>query len=768
MEAADILGALQARVALVPGCRDLGERPVLLVPVPAENAPWTKERLDLVLRYFASIYSPETRRAGLTVVVDARSGPWRSARVAVRQVGASLGPDLALLLVLRPAAFWDKQRVDSCARAQRQREPILIPLSRLHKYVAAHQIPEELGGPWVHNHHQWIQNRIYMEAFAREAETAANDLDKLRGRLAGQQAMLSGESAATTNPTTIGAITISARINLEQPPVTLENYQQTKEMARQVVTAGRELLERLDKDYSALTSPQVQLAVQQPVPQDVVDTRTRIERLLELLAAKQALLHDGWHNLQSTLVDAKELSALEDRVSQVTDWILGPAETMLNAQREVGLDVASAEELREAHESLELQCRDTYGRYAELLHRLDSRPAAGLPLPADLRSQRDFMDFACRSFATRLERRRTVLISSLRFYRLVDEYLETTADILEALMREGDVEALESVDEALRQLQRHQVDVDELERLVVRQGEKLSDLLSMPVKDALGREVSVDYEAHIGHVAALLEAVRARQALFSDSVTVRRLTLQQAGHVRAYEQDAAQAVRWLGELLRALLGSHAHVGCTPQEIQQQKAEQQALQETARTAHQYGAQLLALARSLRVSCRLTLGQHRVLADQLDGAWEALHAVSQEQMTRLRVSAVFHRSVQEHCKQLRELAAAVPSLAAEPDQSRRRSRLRKFLGSRERLLLEVGRMVRLGRLLRSRLREPLADPVPTASSTASPTAPLAGSPLGAPPPGPLCRLQSPLPSPVTVPGAAAAGINRCVSAAPLLYF
>lgn len=78
-----------------------------------------------------------------------------------------------------------------------------------------------------------------METFAREAETAANDLDKLRGRLAGQQAMLSGESAATTNPTTIGAITISARINLDQPPVTLENYQQTKEASRQVVTAGQ-------------------------------------------------------------------------------------------------------------------------------------------------------------------------------------------------------------------------------------------------------------------------------------------------------------------------------------------------------------------------------------------------------------------------------------------------------------------------------------------------------------------------------------------------
>lgn len=91
--------------------------------------------------------------------------------------------------------------------------------------------------------------------------------------------------------------------------------------------------------------------------------------------------------------------------------------------------------------------------------------------------------------------------------------------------------------------------------------------------------MSVDYGSHIGHVTALLEAVRGRQALFSDTVTVRRLTLQQLQHVKQYEQDARQAVRWLGELLRALLASHAHVGCTPHEIQQQKAEQQALQVT---------------------------------------------------------------------------------------------------------------------------------------------------------------------------------------------
>lgn len=41
------------------------------------------------------------------------------------------------------------------------------------------------------------------------------------------------------------------------------------------------------------------------------------------------------------------------------------------------------------------------------------------------------------------------------------QYLETTADILEALMRDDDVEAVASVDGSLRQLQAHQVDVGE-------------------------------------------------------------------------------------------------------------------------------------------------------------------------------------------------------------------------------------------------------------------------------------------------------------------
>jgi len=65
--------------------------------------------------------------------------------------------------------------------------------------------------------------------------------------------------------------------------------------------------------------------------------------------------------------------------------------------------------------------QDTYGHYAELLHKINNLPNSNSQCYKDLLAQRDFMDFVCRSFATRLERRRNLLITSARFFRLVAE-----------------------------------------------------------------------------------------------------------------------------------------------------------------------------------------------------------------------------------------------------------------------------------------------------------------------------------------------------------
>nr|CAD7256195.1 unnamed protein product [Timema shepardi] len=658
-------------------------------------------------------------------------------------------------------------------------DPIYISISRITKYVDWSQLPEELGGTWPYNHTQWIQNRIFVESFFKDAEVSLTELERLRQRLSSFKSRVRVSSVEE-------ALTINTAV-----------FQGTTELAHQVLQAGPELMAHLESQHTENHRRFGRSEV--ATPQDVVDTRARVERLLEIIRGKMELVDEARGEMERCLKDVREINILEDGVSQsghlestsepvafrrprsmcqvalelgkegstsepatfrrprpmqqvalgVTNWILGPAEMLLNRQREVGFDVLSAEELRQEHESLELQCRvsndlrqeavldwivgdveigarisvrgtegvllyhapsiqmqqETYGHYAELLHKIDTIPQVNVSLPEDLKSQRDFMDFVCRSFATRLERRRNVLITSLRFYRLVGEYFEETSVVFESMLKYSPVEDLDTASSTLKDLEEDQGNIDLLEQEVLKEGEKLADILSMPVKDALGRDVQVNYEADILNVHELLNAVCSRRKLFRDSVSLRRLTLEQVCHVAQYERDASQAVQWLRELLEVLLREHGHVGCGVLEIQTQKDDHQSFHETAKSTYEYGCQLLSAALSLRQSCKLPVDVNTSLSQELWQSWKKLQAVCQEQLTRLRVSAVFHRSVQEHCCQLRELMEAVKAMAASDDSTRRRSRLHRFLTARERLLLEVGRMVRLGRLLRTRLREPL---------------------------------------------------------------
>lgn len=79
----------------------------------------------------------------------------------------------------------------------------------------------------------------------------------------------------------------------------------------------------------------------------------------------------------------------------------------------------------------------------------------------------------------------------------------------------------------------------------MKEGEKLSDILSMPIKDALGRDIDVDYSEDISNLREVLDAARTRFKIFSDSMDLQKLTLEQITHIHAYEKDAETAVKWV-------------------------------------------------------------------------------------------------------------------------------------------------------------------------------------------------------------------------------
>lgn len=113
MTAGDATALLQARIACVPGGRDRQGRPLLTATVG--------DNLGVALRLLIAVFSPETRRNGITVLLDARRCPWRTARGAIRTTGLTIGADLGRLIVLRPEAFWDNQKVD-CTKVHKDGE----------------------------------------------------------------------------------------------------------------------------------------------------------------------------------------------------------------------------------------------------------------------------------------------------------------------------------------------------------------------------------------------------------------------------------------------------------------------------------------------------------------------------------------------------------------------------------------------------------------------------------------------------------------------
>lgn len=62
----------------------------------------------------------------------------------------------------------------------------------------------------------------------------------------------------------------------------------------------------------------------------------------------------------------------------------------------------------------------------------------------------------------------------------------------------------------------------------------------MPVKDALCRDIHVDYGEDIINVRDILDATNARKNIFNDSVELQKLALNQITLIHTYENDAQQ------------------------------------------------------------------------------------------------------------------------------------------------------------------------------------------------------------------------------------
>lgn len=153
MEASAIADALYSRIVMIPGGRDIEERPIILIDAELTSRV-ANEQLEKILKYFSSIFryltkfivyfapyykfvivsllvkityvrysrerslicSTDTRRLGLCMIINSQKTTWRVTRLILQRVTEIFSTELTTIIILRPEAFWDKQKVENCAR----------------------------------------------------------------------------------------------------------------------------------------------------------------------------------------------------------------------------------------------------------------------------------------------------------------------------------------------------------------------------------------------------------------------------------------------------------------------------------------------------------------------------------------------------------------------------------------------------------------------------------------------------------------------------
>lgn len=78
----------------------------------------------IILSFFLSflLNSDETLKDGIDAIIDAQKCNWRSVKSIVDVVTNSLDIKLRKLYVVRPDGFWDKQRLENCAKTQKHKD----------------------------------------------------------------------------------------------------------------------------------------------------------------------------------------------------------------------------------------------------------------------------------------------------------------------------------------------------------------------------------------------------------------------------------------------------------------------------------------------------------------------------------------------------------------------------------------------------------------------------------------------------------------------
>ncbi|XP_036856152.2 SEC14 domain and spectrin repeat-containing protein 1 isoform X2 [Manis javanica] len=488
---------------------------------------------------------------------------------------------------------------------------ILVSANKLTRYIEPCQLTEDFGGSLTYDHMDWLNKRLVFEKFTKESTSLLDEL------------------ALINNGSDKGNQEKERSVDLNfLPSVDPETVLQT----------GHELLSELQQrrfngsDGGVSWSPMDDELLAQPQVMKLLDSlREQYTRYQEVCRQRSK---------------RTQLEEIQQKVMQVVNWLEGPGSEQLRAQWGIGDSIRASQALQQKHEEIESQHSEWFAVYVELNQQIAALLNAGDEEDlVELKSLQQQLSDVCYRQASQLEFRQNLLQAALEFHGVAQDLSQQLDGLLGMLCVDVAPADGASIQQTLKLLEEKLKSVDVGLQGLREKGQGLLDQISNQASWAYGKDVTIENKENVDHIQGVMEDMQLRKQRCEDMVDVRRLKMLQMVQLFKCEEDAAQAVEWLSELLDALLKTHVRLGDDAQETKVLLEKHRKFVDVAQSTYDYGRQLLQATVVLCQSLRCTSRSSGDTLPRLNRVWKQFTIASEERVHRLEMAIAFHSSAEK---------------------------------------------------------------------------------------------------------------------------
>ncbi|RXN31419.1 SEC14 domain and spectrin repeat-containing 1 isoform X1 [Labeo rohita] len=598
MEASKILPVLKKKLAFLSGGKDRRSGLILTIPLCTEQT--SMEELSATLDYLLSIPSEKCKARGFTVIVDGRKSQWNIVKTVVLMLQNVIPAEVSLVCVVKPDEFWDKKVTHFCFWKEKDRLGFEVIL------VSANKLT------------RYIEPCQLTDEFG--GSLVYDHLDWLNKRLVFEK--FTKESTSLLDELTV--INENEKGSQAEKDRSSESNILPSFDPETVLQTGHELLSELQqRRFNGSEGGGGGGTAWSPMDDELL-AQPQVMKLLDSLREQ----YTKYQEVCRQRSKRSQLEEIQTKVMQVVNWLEGPGTEQLRTQWGIGDSIRASQALQQKHEEIESQHSEWFAVYVELNQQIAALLSAGDEEDLmELKGLQQQLSDVCYRQASQLEFRQNVLQSAHEFHMTAQDVRFKGA--LQSLREKGQV---------------------------------LLDQMSTQTSFSYGKDVSIENKENIDHIHSVMEDMQLRKQRCEDMVDVRRLKMLQMVQLFKCEEDASQAVEWLGELLDALLKTHIRLGDDSQETKVLLEKHKKFVDVAQSTYDYGRQLLQATVVLCQSLRCTTRSSGDTLPRLNRVWKQFTVTSDERQHRLEMASAFHTAAEKILRESPELAELMVDVEA----------------------------------------------------------------------------------------------------------